>query len=73
MLMVGHQSNVVNVVGSVVIAIAASITALSIFFVFRAAWTNSWWKQAMSAVLLAGAVLVVPPQHCPSRGSQLGV
>ncbi|KAI9761140.1 MAG: hypothetical protein M4579_001187 [Chaenotheca gracillima] len=44
------------VVGSVIIACVASVTALTIFFVLRAAWTNSWWKRALSAVLLAGAV-----------------
>ncbi|KAH8600190.1 hypothetical protein B0O99DRAFT_503943 [Bisporella sp. PMI_857] len=48
--------NVGNVVGSVVIAIAASIVALSLFFVFRAAWINSWWKRALCAVILASAV-----------------
>ncbi|KAH6721072.1 hypothetical protein BKA61DRAFT_504742 [Leptodontidium sp. MPI-SDFR-AT-0119] len=45
-----------NVVGSVVIAVVASIVALSVFFVLRAAWTNSWWKRAVCAVILAGAV-----------------
>ncbi|KAH7346914.1 hypothetical protein BKA65DRAFT_456864 [Rhexocercosporidium sp. MPI-PUGE-AT-0058] len=48
--------NVGNVVGSVVIAVIASIVALSVFFVLRAAWTNSWWKRAVCAVILAGAV-----------------
>lgn len=45
-----------NVVGSAIIAVAASIIALSIFFVFRAMWANSWWKRIISAVVLAGAV-----------------
>ncbi|KAI9848208.1 MAG: hypothetical protein M1837_000882 [Sclerophora amabilis] len=44
------------VVGSVIVAIVASVTALTIFFVLRAAWTNSWWKRGLSALLLAGAV-----------------
>ena len=44
------------VVGSVLVAILASVTALNIFFVLRAAWTNSWWKRALCAILLAGAV-----------------
>ncbi|KAG4436402.1 hypothetical protein IFR05_008125 [Cadophora sp. M221] len=48
--------NVGNVVGSVVIAVVASIVALTVFFVLRAAWTNSWWKRAVCAVILAGAV-----------------
>ncbi|KAI1499443.1 FAD dependent oxidoreductase-domain-containing protein [Biscogniauxia marginata] len=45
-----------NVIGSAIIAVVASITALSLFFVFRASWTNSWWKRGASAVLLACAV-----------------
>jgi NO-binding membrane sensor protein with MHYT domain len=48
--------NYVNVIGAALIAVAASITALALFFVFRAQWTSSWWKRAVSAVLLAGAV-----------------
>jgi NO-binding membrane sensor protein with MHYT domain len=48
--------NTANVVGSVLIAIAASIVALSLFFVFRAAWTQAWWKRLACAVVLAGAV-----------------
>ncbi|KAH8586914.1 hypothetical protein B0O99DRAFT_585253 [Bisporella sp. PMI_857] len=45
-----------NVVGSAIIAVVASIVALSVFFVLRAAWTNSWWKRALCAIILAGAV-----------------
>lgn len=45
-----------NVIGSAVVAIFASITALAVFFVLRATWTNSWWKRAGTAVILAGAV-----------------
>jgi NO-binding membrane sensor protein with MHYT domain len=45
-----------NVVGAAVIAVFASITALAVFFALRAAWTNSWWKRAMCAIVLAGAV-----------------
>lgn len=48
--------DVKNVVGSAVIAIAASIVALSVFFVLRVTWTNSWWKRALCAIILAGAV-----------------
>ncbi|KFY49131.1 hypothetical protein V495_00719 [Pseudogymnoascus sp. VKM F-4514 (FW-929)] len=44
------------VVGSAVIAVFASITALSVFFALRAAWTDSWWKRALCAVILACAV-----------------
>lgn len=50
------EYKVANVVGSAVIAVAASNIALSMFFVLRASWTNSWWKRGFSAVLLAGAV-----------------
>jgi NO-binding membrane sensor protein with MHYT domain len=45
-----------NVVGSAVVAVVASIVALSVFFVLRATWTNSWWKRALCAIILAGAV-----------------
>ncbi|KAI9829072.1 MAG: hypothetical protein M1832_000095 [Thelocarpon impressellum] len=46
----------VNIAASAVIAIITSITTLTIFFVLRAAWTNSWWKRALCAILLAGTV-----------------
>ncbi|KAH0565108.1 hypothetical protein GP486_001492 [Trichoglossum hirsutum] len=45
-----------HVVGAAIIAVAASITALAVFFALRAAWTNSWWKRAICAIVLAGAV-----------------
>lgn len=45
-----------NVVGSAIIAIAASIMALFVFFVLRATWTASWWKRALTAIVLAGGV-----------------
>lgn len=45
-----------NVIGSAAVAVFASITALTVFFVLRASWTNSWWKRAGTAVILAGAV-----------------
>ncbi|KAH7141767.1 hypothetical protein EDB81DRAFT_797583 [Dactylonectria macrodidyma] len=44
------------VVGAAFIAIVASNVALAMFFVFRAMWANAWWKRAISAVFLAGAV-----------------
>ncbi|KAK0750648.1 hypothetical protein B0T18DRAFT_131298 [Schizothecium vesticola] len=46
----------INVVGAGIIAITASIVALSLFFVFRAAWTSTWWKRLGCSVVLAGAV-----------------
>lgn len=58
----------VNVIGSVIIAVVASIVALSLFFAFRAAWTNSWWKRGLTAVILAGAVSGM--HWCASTGTQ---
>jgi NO-binding membrane sensor protein with MHYT domain len=46
----------INIVGAGIIAITASIVALSLFFVFRAAWTSTWWKRLGCSVVLAGAV-----------------
>lgn len=43
-------------VGSVLIALSASTTALSVFFVFEATWKNVWWKRLGCALILAGAV-----------------
>ena len=45
-----------NIAGSAIIAVAASIIALSIFFRLRDAWTDSWWKRALCAAILACAV-----------------
>ncbi|KAJ3548764.1 hypothetical protein NM208_g844 [Fusarium decemcellulare] len=44
------------IAGAAVIAVFASIIALSILFVFRDVWAHSWWKRSLSAVILAGAV-----------------
>ena len=45
-----------NIVGSAIIAVAASLIALSIFFRLRETWTDSWWKRALCAAILACAV-----------------
>lgn len=45
-----------HVAGSVLIAVAATIVALALFFVYRAAWTTSWWRRVLCAIVLAGAV-----------------
>ncbi|KAK8073531.1 hypothetical protein PG994_004430 [Apiospora phragmitis] len=45
-----------NVVGASIIAVSASTIAISTFFVFRAAWTNSWLKKTGCMFMLAGAV-----------------
>ena len=45
-----------HVIAAGIIAVIASITALAILFVFRAAWTNSACKRALCAIVLAGAV-----------------
>ena len=52
----GCVYSIPHVAAAGVIAVIASITALSIFFVFRAAWTNSAWKRALVGIVLAGAV-----------------
>lgn len=44
------------VVGAAVIAVFASTAALALFFVFKALWTNSWWKRLGCAVVLSGSV-----------------
>ncbi|GJN72378.1 hypothetical protein PLICBS_006451 [Purpureocillium lilacinum] len=45
-----------NVVGSAIIAVSASATALAVFFVFEATWKGVWWKRLGCAMILAGAV-----------------
>jgi NO-binding membrane sensor protein with MHYT domain len=45
-----------NLVGSAIIAVAASTIALAMFFMYRAMWANIWWKRLRSALLLAAAV-----------------
>jgi len=44
------------VFGAALIAIAASIVALGVFFYFRSIWTNKWQKRLSCALLLAGGV-----------------
>ena len=53
------------VLGSAIIAIAASTIALRVFFHFRARWTNSWFKRASCASLL----YVMQPSICNSPRS----
>ncbi|KAI1366377.1 hypothetical protein F5Y08DRAFT_137105 [Xylaria arbuscula] len=57
----------VNVVGSAIIAVAASNAALAFFFLWRASWTNSWWKRGISGAVLAGAVSGM--HWCASTGT----
>jgi NO-binding membrane sensor protein with MHYT domain len=45
-----------NIVGSAIVAVAATNTALFAFFILRATWTASWWNRALTASILAGAV-----------------
>ncbi len=45
-----------HVLGSAIIAVAASTIALGVFFYFKSIWTNSWWKRLSCASLLAVAV-----------------
>ncbi|KAJ6436288.1 MHYT domain signaling protein [Purpureocillium lavendulum] len=68
------------IVGSVVIAVSASTTALAVFFVFEATWKNVWWKRLGCAMALAGAVsgmhwcaavgttYTLRPPHSPGGG-----
>ncbi|KAL9623126.1 MAG: hypothetical protein Q9160_002640 [Pyrenula sp. 1 TL-2023] len=44
------------VAGAAVIAVFASIVALSVFFRLRETWTNSWWKRGMCGSVLGCAV-----------------
>lgn len=60
--------NSINVAFSAVIAVGASVMALALFFVFRASWTNAWWKRAGTAIILAGAVSGM--HWCASTGTQ---
>ncbi|KAG5999825.1 hypothetical protein E4U21_006256, partial [Claviceps maximensis] len=43
-------------IGSIIIAVLASTTALALFFVFENTWSNAWWKRIGCAMVLAGAV-----------------
>ncbi|KAE8378761.1 hypothetical protein BDV26DRAFT_291885 [Aspergillus bertholletiae] len=45
-----------NVVGAAIIAVFASTVALSVFFRWRATWTDSWWRRGICGCLLATAV-----------------
>ena len=46
-----------NVVGAALIAVAASLIALSVFFRLRETWTDTWWKRTFCAAILASAVV----------------
>ncbi|KAF3065405.1 Signaling protein YkoW [Trichoderma lentiforme] len=43
-------------IGSIIIAVLASTTALTLFFVFENTWSSAWWKRLGCAMVLAGAV-----------------
>ena len=45
-----------NVAGAGLIAVLASLVALSTFFRLQENWTNSWWKRSLCGSILAGAV-----------------
>ena len=45
-----------HVIGSVIIAIAATNVALILFFKLRQKWDDAFWKRAGCALVLAGAV-----------------
>ena len=44
------------VLGSAIVAVAAATAALGVFFYLKSTWTNSWWKRAFCACMLACAV-----------------
>jgi NO-binding membrane sensor protein with MHYT domain len=44
------------VVGAILIAVAASIASLCIFFLFHLTWDTKWWKRPICASVLASAV-----------------
>ncbi|KAI1780592.1 hypothetical protein F4818DRAFT_451026 [Hypoxylon cercidicola] len=46
----------VYVAGASLIAIFDSVFSMSLFFMVKASWKNTWWKRVMSACVLAGAV-----------------
>ena len=48
--------SIANVIGATVVAVFASMVSLAMFFVFRAAWANSWLKRVGCSIILAGAV-----------------
>lgn len=45
-----------TIIGAALIAVIASTAALALFFVLQAAWTISWWRKILCAMVLAGAV-----------------
>ncbi|PYH83818.1 MHYT domain signaling protein [Aspergillus uvarum CBS 121591] len=47
---------IANVVGAAIIAVFASTTALTVFFRWRATWTDSWWRRGICGCFLACAV-----------------
>lgn len=50
------EYSIATIVGAALIAVIASTAALALFFVLQAAWTISWWRKILCAMLLAGAV-----------------
>ncbi|KAG4301355.1 hypothetical protein PCK1_002281 [Pneumocystis canis] len=48
--------NIGYVIGSVIIAVCATVFTLMLFFTLQSKWINSWWKLAGCSFLLATAV-----------------
>jgi NO-binding membrane sensor protein with MHYT domain len=44
------------VVGAFIIAVAASTTALRVFFLYRLSWDTRWWRRPICAIVLTSAV-----------------
>jgi NO-binding membrane sensor protein with MHYT domain len=45
-----------NVIGAAIIAAVSATLALSVFFRWKAAWNDSWWRRCICGALLACAV-----------------
>lgn len=47
---------IANIIGATIIAVFASTVALTVFFRWRATWTDSWWRRGICGCVLALAV-----------------
>ncbi|KAJ9642540.1 hypothetical protein H2199_004921 [Coniosporium tulheliwenetii] len=50
------DNNTGYIVGAAAIAVVACWVALTVFFHWKEHWINSWWRRALCACVLAGAV-----------------
>ncbi|KAI1153003.1 hypothetical protein F4825DRAFT_285773 [Nemania diffusa] len=61
------QYTLANDLGSAATAVASSNLSLSIFFLWRASWTSSWWRRGLCGAMLANAVSGM--HWCASTGT----